>query len=61
MCTRYVLLEQHYRDVLARLGLAAPTQFLSRYNLAPSTDIPIVRRTALSAAGQSAITVRPTA
>lgn len=48
MCTRYVLLEQHYRDLLARLGIAAPASFVSRYNIAPNTDIPVVRRTAHS-------------
>lgn len=49
MCTRYVLLEEHYRAVLARLGIAPPPDRLaSRYNIAPGTTIPAVR---LDAAG----------
>ena len=54
MCTRYVLLEQHYRDILARLGIPAPAKFLSRYNIAPNTDIPVVRRSPRSAAHEAA-------
>lgn len=55
MCTRYVLLEQHYRDVLARLGIAAPAKFLSRYNVTPGTDIPVIRA---HADGRSATALR---
>jgi putative SOS response-associated peptidase YedK len=43
MCSRYILLEKHYRAMLQRLGIAAPPPFVSRYNIAPNTPIPAVR------------------
>lgn len=43
MCTRYVLLEKHLREALARLGVATPARFESRYNIAPNTRVPVVR------------------
>lgn len=46
MCCRYHLREEHYRDVLARLGIPAPAKYLSRYNIGPGTTIPAVRTTA---------------
>ncbi len=54
MCTRYVLVEQHLRDVLARIGVATPAKFESRYNIAPGRDIPVVRHTARSGAPEVA-------
>lgn len=43
MCSRYLLLEKHYRAMLQRLGIASPPAFVSRYNIAPNTLIPAVR------------------
>jgi putative SOS response-associated peptidase YedK len=43
MCSRYILLEKHYRAMLQRLGIASPPAFASRYNIAPNTLIPAVR------------------
>lgn len=43
MCCRYHLSQEHYRKVLERLGIPAPAQFLSRYNIAPGAPIPAVR------------------
>lgn len=43
MCTRYHLSREHYREILATLGIEAPAEFASRYNIAPGSDIPLVR------------------
>ena len=43
MCTRYLLKEAHYRAIMDRLGIAAPAEFLTRYNIAPGSTIPIAR------------------
>lgn len=57
MCTRYTLTEKHLRAVLARLGIATPVRFTSRYNIAPNTDIPVVR-TAPRTTKYEALTLR---
>ena len=49
MCTRYVLLEEHLRELLARLGLSSGAPFASRYNIAPNSLIPAVRSSTQSA------------
>jgi putative SOS response-associated peptidase YedK len=43
MCCRYLLLQEHYRAILARLGVGAPAEFVSRYNLAPGSLLPAIR------------------
>jgi len=43
MCCRYLLLKEHLREILARLGVAGDAAFVTRYNLAPGSAIPAVR------------------
>jgi putative SOS response-associated peptidase YedK len=45
MCCRYVLLQEHTKSILARLGVAIENASLpsSRYNIAPGAGIPAVR------------------
>ena len=45
MCTRFVLLQEHLREILQRLGLGEDTGYVTRYNIAPSTRVPAVRAT----------------
>jgi putative SOS response-associated peptidase YedK len=56
MCTRFQLLEHHYRELLERLGLdgAAGAEFLSRYNIAPGSALPVVRQQPAPAARATA-------
>jgi putative SOS response-associated peptidase YedK len=57
MCTRYVLLQEHLREILKRLGLEAEPGFVSRYNIAPGSLIPAVR-THLQTAQPEAVALR---
>lgn len=59
MCSRYVLLQPHLREVLAKLGIpgpAAPASALtrSRYNIPPGGGIPAVRTAPGSTRGGAA-------
>jgi putative SOS response-associated peptidase YedK len=45
MCGRYVLKRKDLEALLERLGVKNPAEYISRYNIAPSTMIPAVRTT----------------
>ena len=57
MCTRFVLLERHYRDILQQLGIDAAAAFLTRYNIGPGSAIPALRNKP-GKAGREAVTLR---
>ena len=43
MCTRFHLLKEHLRTVLADLGIEAPADLVSRYNIAPTSQVFAIR------------------
>lgn len=43
MCTRFVLLQEHLREMLKQLGLGEDADYATRYNIAPMTRVPAVR------------------
>jgi putative SOS response-associated peptidase YedK len=52
MCTRYVLLEEHYRRVLERLGIPSPAAWTSRYNIGPGGTVPVIQTRGDAAAAE---------
>jgi putative SOS response-associated peptidase YedK len=44
MCGRYVLKRKDLEAALRRLGVADVREFASRYNIAPTTNVPAIRR-----------------
>lgn len=43
MCGRYVLKRKDLEALLAQLGVKDPREFVSRYNIAPTTVVPAIR------------------
>jgi putative SOS response-associated peptidase YedK len=43
MCCRYLLLQEHLRAVLEKMGIETPADFRTRYNLPPGGAVPAVR------------------
>ena len=59
MCRRFVLRQEHYRAILTSLGIGAVADFISRYNIAPSSTIPFVRSAGEAGhAGQEVVALR---
>jgi putative SOS response-associated peptidase YedK len=57
VCCRYQLSQEHYRRLLAELGIETPAEFVSRYNIAPGSSVPVVR-TATSQSGREVVSLR---
>ena len=43
MCGRYVLKRKDLEALMTQLGVKDPRDFVSRYNIAPSTVVPAIR------------------
>jgi putative SOS response-associated peptidase YedK len=54
MCGRYVLKRKDLEALMEQLGVKDPREFVSRYNIAPSTMIPAIR-TATDDGGREAV------
>jgi putative SOS response-associated peptidase YedK len=54
MCCRYHLSREHYVEILRHCGIAAPADYVSRYNIAPGRPIVAARTTARAPQGEAA-------
>ncbi|MFT3869175.1 MAG: SOS response-associated peptidase [Nibricoccus sp.] len=57
MCCRYLLHKEHLKKVLAQMGIRVP-EMATRYNIAPGTKIPAVRKTSRAETGCEFATLR---
>jgi putative SOS response-associated peptidase YedK len=57
MCGRYVLKRKDLEALMEQLGVKDPREFVSRYNIAPSTMIPAIR-TSASNGGREAVALQ---
>jgi len=55
MCCRYLVLRAHLNELLQRLGVGWLSELASRYNIAPGTKIPVMRRKTKAVSGELAM------
>ena len=58
MCCRYVIQKEHLNKMLERLGVRGMSELATRYNVAPGTKIPAVRKKPLAETGYELTALR---